>query len=364
MGALVTNINASKVKCEVNFKTPGATLSEITATSTKTSISLSYKTEGKGTNTTCKNGTEEGVYPNEEEATNTNCNIKELENDTTYYYQVCAKNTGGETCKEGSIKTKLFAEISEVEIGDYISMTPTATSYTISKDLTGYSSDQTINPSELNLWRVIRKNEDGTVEVVSEYVSSALIYFNGKIGYFNFVGALNTIAAQYTNEKYVESTRHIGYSNQTEIITDVSKLDQPTPSWKTNTSKIEQWTECNASIYLCGVDEELGAGDIGYETDYNLVNGVYGTMKAYSLNDRTTAYWLASRHLAQQGQDWDYSGRVVNSIGNQERAYMYWWSRGGLFTQVWQYAVRPILTLKSDVMMLNGDGSFESPYTL
>ena len=33
----------------------------------------------------------------------------------------------------------------------------TSTSYTISSSLTGYSSDQTINPSELNLWRVISR---------------------------------------------------------------------------------------------------------------------------------------------------------------------------------------------------------------
>ena len=40
-------------------------------------------------------------------------------------------------------------------------MTPTKSSYTTDKSKTGYSSTQTINPQELNLWRVIKINNDG-----------------------------------------------------------------------------------------------------------------------------------------------------------------------------------------------------------
>ena len=76
----------------------------------------------------------------------------------------------------------------EVQIGQYVSMTPTSTSYKISKGLTGYSSDQTINPSELNLWRVIKKNEDGTIEMVSDSISSKYVYFNGQTGFLKLVG--------------------------------------------------------------------------------------------------------------------------------------------------------------------------------
>lgn len=55
-----------------------------------------------------------------------------------------------------------------VSLGDYIVMHPSKTSYTIDRSKTGYSIDReasagvqnTLNPSELNLWRVIKKNED------------------------------------------------------------------------------------------------------------------------------------------------------------------------------------------------------------
>lgn len=124
-------------------------------------------------------------------------------------------------------------------------MTPTSASYTISKDLTGYTSDQTINPRELKLWKVIKKNSDRTVEVVSEYVSSSKIYFKGWTGYMNLVGGLNTIAAQYTNTKYVSRTRHIGYSNQIEICTEQSITACPGDNgWETDnqlaTTEIER----------------------------------------------------------------------------------------------------------------------------
>ena len=56
--------------------------------------------------------------------------------------------------------------------GDYVKMTPTSTSYTVTTAMTGYTSNQTINPSELNLWRVININSDGTLDLISVYVSS------------------------------------------------------------------------------------------------------------------------------------------------------------------------------------------------
>ena len=362
-GALVTNINASKVKCEVNFKTPEATLFEVTATSTMKEISLSYKAEGMGTSTTCKYGTEEGNYPNEVEATNTNCNIKELEKDTTYYYQVCAINRVGEACKEGSIKTKLFAEINIVEIGDYISMIPTSTSYTPPSSVTGYNteSQRTLNPSELNLWRVIRKNEDGTVEMVSEHVSSAKIIFYGKEGYMNFVGGLNEIAAQYTNEKYVARTRHIGYSNQTEVITDASAITKATAPWSKNTSSY-QWIECDTSTYLCGTDESLGAGDIGYLIDYNLVTEAIGSMNSSTPAGAGTYYWLASREYGQRSSyDWWCSGRSVYSspVGNLTPQPIYYYY-GYFDGQVHDSSIRPIITLKSSVSIKSGDGKSAS----
>ena len=73
--------------------------------------------------------------------------------------------------------------------------------------------NQTINPSELDLWRVIKKNEDGSIEVISENTSNEEIHFYGKTGYINYIGVLNEIARAYKNEV---GSRYMGYNGQTE----------------------------------------------------------------------------------------------------------------------------------------------------
>ena len=200
-----------------------------------------------------------------------------------------------------------------VELGDYISITPTSTSYTIPTSLTGYSSNQTINPSELNLWRVIKKNEDGTVDVVSEYSSSIPIYLWGNVGYMNYVGALNTIASQYTNDKYVVRTRHMGYSNQIEYC--LSHANCP--------------------------------NDTDYQSDVNLVSTATGQGGAYRKGDSSISYhWLASRHFVNNDI---YSGRIIGTKGDIKTSLD--------SNDFHSNSLRPILTLKSDVKIATGDGS-------
>ena len=272
-------------------------------------------------------------------------------------------------------KSCVDKKISEiVELGDYIRMTPTSTSYTPPGELTGCMNDanctqNTLNPSELNLWRVIKKNDDGTIEMVSEYVSSKTVSFYGKTGFINLVGGLNTIAAQYTNSKYVQNTRHIGYSNQTENLTDTSKLDQTTAPWNSRTSDPEIWIGCDRDSYLCGKDEDKGAGDIGYETDYNLINTVLGTMVGKSPNGEALLYWLASREFAIEGADINmnfyFCGRGVTEEGSIRP-----WSNGLIgwrnkSESKWTHgrSIRPILTIKSNVLLVSGDGkSIDTAY--
>ena len=104
--------------------------------------------------------------------------------------------------KDDTAITRPVPIANTVNLGDYISLTPDASTYTIPANLTGYDADQTINPSELTLWRVIKKNDDGSVDAVSEYTSSIDVYFKGVRGYANFVGGLQTIAQSYLKRIY------------------------------------------------------------------------------------------------------------------------------------------------------------------
>ena len=82
-----------------------------------------------------------------------------------------------------------------LELGDYVYYKPEVESYPVDTSKTGYTGtgDQTIYPSELILWRVLNINSDGTVDLISEYVSSTEVYFSGTTGYLNFVGYLNEL---------------------------------------------------------------------------------------------------------------------------------------------------------------------------
>ena len=253
-------------------------------------------------------------------------------------------------CPSGNICTKTWAKV-----GDYVKMTPTSTSYTITTAMTGYTSDQTINPSELNLWRVISINSDGTIDLVSEYASSTNVYFRGKIGYQNYISSLNQIASQYTNSKYTVASRHMGYNGQTGTITDTSALDSTTAPWTTSTSFSTSMS-----------DEAKGAGDIGYKKDFNLVKSALGTAVANKVGTtNATYYWLATRYFRYiSSTHWNFYGRNVLTSGYLDNNYLYYYNNTGSFhTNYYSYAVRPIITIKSGLSP-TGAGTSTSPYVL
>ena len=238
--------------------------------------------------------------------------------------------------------------------GDYVKMTPTSTSYTITTAMTGYDTDQTINPSELNLWRVISINSDGTMDLVSEYVSSTNVYFQGKTGYQNFISSLNQIASQYTNSKYTTASRHMGYNGQTGTITDTSALDSTTAPWTSSTSSSTSMS-----------DESKGGGDREYQKDFNLVKSVLGTAVANKVGTTEAApYWLASRKYSYNSSTvWYFSGRGIGTGGGLGGSSLYVYRSGSLLTYRYSRAVRPIITLKSGLTP-SGSGTSSSPYVL
>ena len=218
-------------------------------------------------------------------------------------------------------------------LGDYVKMTPTKSSYTTDTSKTGYTSTQTINPQELNLWRVIKLNDDGTVEMISEHVSSVAIYFSGQTGYQNLVGYLNVLASQYENSTYTKGSRYFGYNGQTEYITDTSKFTNPAP-----------WTSSTGSSTV----ESQGGGDTLYTTDYNLINTVLGTKVAAKPGGSSASYWIASRYYSYSSStSYIWRGRFVDSSGSLNYNYLYRYVSSGFSTNSLSYSLRPIVVLKS-----------------
>jgi hypothetical protein len=268
------------------------------------------------------------------------------------------------SCDSSSDKTETEPEEEPitVAVGDYVKMTPTIESYNIDNSLTNCQTStsacssgyQTIKPSELTLWRVIRVNDNGTYDAVSVYTSSTTVTFSDKTGYLKLVGTLNTIAKQYENSTYTTGSRMMGYNGQTETITDTSKFTTTAP-----------WTKSTSD----NSNEAVGGGDILYTTDTTSVKDVFGTLVANKVGTTTaTIYWLASRYYNYTSSTaYFLVGRCVNSHGNvsySNNLYYYsssWGSSGSA------YAVRPIITLKTlyEDDIKSGTGATEDdPYVL
>ena len=233
-----------------------------------------------------------------------------------------------------------------ISLGDYVSLTPTKSSYSTDTTMTGYTSSQTIYPKELNLWRVIRINDDGTVDIISEHVSSVEVYFRGQTGYQNLVGYLNVLASQYENSTYTKGSRYFGYNGQTEYITDTSKFTNPAP-----------WTSSTGSSTV----ESQGGGDELYTTDYNLINTVLGTRVATKPGGSSATYWIASRYYYYYSStNYSWSGRRVYASESTGISNLYRYYSSSFDASYNCNSLRPIVVLKSG-LKYSGVGTKESP---
>ena len=315
---------------KIDTTAPTLTLGTATSTTTSITIPISTFTDNNliGSISSCKYSRTSGSYTTAGSINGTtSCTLSSLANGTTYYYQVCAKdNAGNETCKTGS---KATLTPTAFKVGDYVRMTPTSASYTISSSLTGYSSNQTINPRELNLWRVIRINNSGTIDMVSIYTSSTKVYLCGYTGYYKYIDTLNTIASQYINSKYTSTSRYMGYISQTGT-----------------------------------VNRLINSEETDYITDSNLVKAVFGTLKTNTVGTSTqSGYWIAARRYIDYGNgNVHWGGRYA--YGDDNNRYNFISNANGTYsTGCKNIAVRPIVTLKSG-LIATGSGTSSDPYVL
>ena len=163
---------------------------------------------------------------------------------------------------------------------------------------------------------------------------------------------MNTIAKQYENSKYTVCSRHTGYNGQTEYITsDLDVMKSATDSTD-NLSNVESY-------------EPMGAGDLQYITDTNLIQNAISSLTSYKVGTNSTSnYWLASRYYSFVKATYvSWCGRVVTSTGNINNDNIYYWYPGKYYADDAGYAIRPIVTLKSKTMG-SGSGTKEDPYIL
>ena len=267
---------------------------------------------------------------------------------------------------------------SHVALGDYVVMTPNPGTldsqdrYAIDGSKTGYdSTTQYIYPKQLKLWRVIKKNSDGTVEMVSEYVSNGGGVFLRTAGYANYVGYLNELADQYKNPTYTIKTRYMGYyqtsnknDGQTEYITDTTYFDD------NGTEAGTEWTSSTPTSLKTKADNEsLGGGDTLYAYDTELVQNALGTLKALRCNNNACSnpesfghYRLASRNYYYNSPtNFGFRGLCIDSDGNLSTRNIHTYNNSWS-TVITCTDLRPILTLKSGLSPSDALGTKDDPF--
>ncbi len=319
---------------KIDTTSPELIIKEATLSNQMITIPLSIKEMASGIKeVTCNYSIVEGEYTNNGTVNKeyTTCTLANVDANETYYYEICVQDyaENERVCKTGNREPVSYVK-DIVKEGEYIRYTPSRTSYTISTADTVAYNNLVINPSELNIWRVIRKNANGTVDIVSEYVSSKALLFGQqhdfnyqKQAYQKYVATLNKIASAYETTGYTVGSRHMGY--------DATKVQAV-------------------------LANQYSTPDSAYTTDTNLVSQALGTLISYQVGTSTSrAYWLASREqiLFNSGLCWGRRIMTDGTIGVQT-----------LSTSRTDNYIRPIVVLKADIKITGGSGTKASPYTL
>ena len=205
-----------------------------------------------------------------------------------------------------------------VEIGDYISYTPIRTFYTVPKEETGYDNDQNItNLDGQNIWRVSKINSDGTIKLISHYVSSSELCFKGEVGWERYIATLDRIASSYENSTYTEGS---GY-----------------PDYMAEACGRGKEEDCSVEFCAVGMSQLERNVCLPYflATHFNETYGV--TIGKHSVQvgfEKETLYYRSPNSSSATG---------VSSVCSY---------------------LRPIVVLKSTLKITGGNGTEDSPYNL
>ena len=236
------------------------------------------------------------------------------------------------------------------EPGTYVRMTPTETSFT------AYGTE--VNVSEINLWRVLRNNSDGTVELIADKASGYFDIpgYNNITDYLNYVDIINGFADHFKNTKYTIRTREVGYNGQTLRI-DPNNFNIPSGTFVASGAISTEPTIDNSK-------EAYGNGDVMYQSDLDLINSVYGTLQS----SNRSVYFLASREKnvdVQNAIRWFWGPRVIDTDGSLSfRGLVNRCTTTCAVYGAAQGTLRPIITMKANIAIASGTGTKADPFIL
>ena len=260
---------------------------------------------------------------------------------------------------------------------DYFIGSGTAQTYDTNTDETGYTSSQAFETNTSMLWRVINKKDNGEVEIVA--VSNVLandgntgLYLQGQNGYINAEKVLEDLCKKlYTNTSY-----GTGRSINVEDINSLTGFDPETSEWdnkdyyinnriKTYTSGGPFWDKSSNTFKTPTTTNPITVENTYYWYTVNESMPLYDTLiaesKTYSGDYRETNYplfyWLGSRCIGAYGSGAFFYVRGVDSGVVRSWGLFYAGTAGFTGEDAYACAVRPVVTLKSDVKIDKSDSS-------
>ena len=265
-----------------------------------------------------------------------------------------------------------------IEVGDYVSYTPdTATEKTYDADKLkkgGYTSTQTVKKEDLN-WRVLRKNDDGSIDLIGDATSNS-VYFSGSLGYNNGVYLLNDICKElYSNSTHHITARSVNLEDMEKWLTDSGKTARASYSTavkygetkeykgsnsytpdiygKTEDESANYYSEPTTNTYTpasgtATADNTLNAKQTYYNIPINQTNYGDGAKVLSSSN----YYWVAARFVNCYS---NYAGFGLRSASSSMNGRYVFGSSSG--TNYSYDRLRPVVSLGSDVQITPSTGT-------
>ena len=197
-------------------------------------------------------------------------------------------------------------------------------------------------------WRIISINSDGTIKIMRNEdinTSDNLAWDSSNSNKWNRPASLNT----YLNEDYYNS---LTSTAQSQIVTSTYYAGAVIPGNNDMQDQIndEKGTTSNVKVALPTLSEYIRAGSNTSCKTFSTYNSNYVTCKNSDwMFDSSSYWWTLSPNSSNS-----ISVFYVNSYG-----YVYYDS-----ASITDLAVRPAITLSSDVQITGGNGSQNNPYTL
>lgn len=257
-----------------------------------------------------------------------------------------------------------------LDVGDYVKFTPVNSSYLVSKDYSGNSSNVTLSVSNTQdiSWRVLDVDSgNGEIKLIPTNLTTMNLTVYGENGYNNMVKLLNDICSTlFSDEEKGIRARSIN-------ITDIEKIASNADELKGENYNTEKtYSQATYPGIISAENDESSQEKFvtGYRTSSELVTKqtyyqgqIQYKNQNYSNILPTGTYWLSSRAVQNSTGTADFNGRIITINGGTmtltgTRLY----NSKGEATEIRTYSILPVLIIGNDTIVTDGDGTQTKPF--